>query len=354
MACAAARAAFSRGGLQMRAARFVLLTAACLALSLVSTVAVAVYTAKRLSGVYFAHWVAASNALLDCLSVAVFSGLAGPRSLQVLALDSFSAINSYTDDQMQAFYEEYLEYLDRARVKWVLCGYLRRLAAAGKAMPRYQEVSSYQAVVGSSGFPLLRDGLKHRFVLSHPWLSKEHPDPQGAKLKLLVHQLDMLQASDSDGVFIDYMSLPQHDKQNLDLQRLELEQRFPKPGQHPAVRTEAEEAQFKQALSAMEQIYSVGKTPVIVLPMDNLVETGKEYISRGWCFLEFCLAMSFDNIANAEVHEPVRRLIVDVRNMKGDTVHGFRKAFKSTHFTNKGDADVVLRLFENTLNLGSA
>eukprot|EP00959_Pyramimonas_sp_CCMP1952_P394706 8269849-Pyramimonas_sp.AAC.1 len=59
----------------------------------------------------------------------------------------------------------------------------------------------------------------------------------------------------------------------------------------------------------MEQIYSIGKTQVIVLPMDTAVEKGREYISRGWCFLEFCLSMSFGNIANAGIHEPVRRLI---------------------------------------------
>eukprot|EP00959_Pyramimonas_sp_CCMP1952_P064732 1351425-Pyramimonas_sp.AAC.1 len=58
-------------------------------------------------------------------------------------------------------------------------------------------------------------------------------------------------------------------------------QRMPKPGEHPAVRTEVEEVQFKVALSAMEQIYSIGNTPVIVLPMDSCVETGREYISRG-------------------------------------------------------------------------
>lgn len=123
---------------------------------------------------------------------------------------------------------------------------------------------------------------------------------------------------------------------------------------HPAVRTEAEEAQFRMALSAMEQIFSVGKTPVIVLPMDGVVEKGREYMSRGWCLLEFCLAMSFENIGNAGIHEPVRRQMVDTKYMNGDTVDGFRRAFAKSHFTKRGDADVVLKLFENTLNLASS
>ena len=103
----------------------------------------------------------------------------------------------------------------------------------------------------------------------------------------------------------------------------------------------------------MEQIYSIGKTPVIVLPMNGDVDIGREYISRGCCLLEFCLSMVFDNITNATIHEPVRRLTEYVEAMNGHTIEGFREAFKLTHFTNKGDADVVLKLFENTLNLAS-
>ncbi|CAK0882362.1 unnamed protein product, partial [Prorocentrum cordatum] len=340
------------GGAQWRAACFVRLTAAGLAVSSASAVLTMWYSMA--SHNVFSNGVSAADAFIDCLMVALFSGLVGPASVRVLARDAFSAINSYTDDQLQAFYEKYLEYLDSAEVRWVRCGYLRDLAASGSVMPRCQEVPDEQVFIGSSGFPLLRNGEKDRFVLSHPWLSKEHPDPTGSKLRLLVHQLDMLHASDAHAIFIDYMSLPQNDKRSPELQRLEREQKTPKPGSHPAVRTQAEEARFKKALSAMELIYSVGKTPVIVLPMGSSVETGREYISRGWCFLEFCLSMSFDNIANADIHYPVRCLMADVKNMKGDTVDGFREAFKSTHFTNKGDADVVLALFEHTLNLASS
>merc|ERR1711920_427902 len=136
------------------------------------------------------------------------------------------------------------------------------------------------------------------------------------------------------GAFIDYMSLPQNDKLNPELQRS---------------RSVAEEALFKEALSAMEQVYSVGATPVIVLPMDGAVDEGREYISRGWCFLEFCLALSFGNVANAHIHPPVQHLVDGVKARRGDTVEGFRSAFALTHFTNKGDAGVVLGLFENTL-----
>merc|ERR1719189_2788659 len=96
-------------------------------------------------------------------------------------------------------------------------------------------------------------------------------------------------------------------------------------------------------------MYSIGKIPVVVLPMEKVVEEGREYISRGWCLLEFCLALSFDNIANAEIHPPVSRLIDEMKAYRADTVEGFRAVFEHAHFTESGDNDVVLKLFKNTL-----
>jgi len=151
-------------------------------------------------------------------------------------------------------------------------------------------------------------------------------------------------------VFIDYMGLPQNDKQHPEYQSLEREGRVPKPGEHPAVRTVAEEALFQKALSSMELMYSMGNTPVIVLPMDDELDTGHEYLARGWCFFEFSLAFSFGTIGNADFHAPVNTMLTRAADLKVDTVDGFQKGFKSTRFTNKGDQTTVFNLFEQTLN----
>ena len=66
----------------------------------------------------------------------------------------------------------------------------------------------HEAVIGRSGFPDDKDDPKHRFVLSHPWLSKEHPDPSGAKLQMLVGQLDLLGALDDDAAGASYCVAP--------------------------------------------------------------------------------------------------------------------------------------------------
>ena len=143
--------------------------------------------------------------------------------------------------------------------------------------------------------------------------------------------------------------LPQHNAQDPDFERLEQENNWPKPGEHPAVRTEADEALFKKALGSMELIYSMSHTPVIVLPMDDKVAPGTEYLSRGWRFFEFCLTFSFGNIRNADIHPPVEEMRRKVAELRSDTVEGFQKGFRATHFTSKGDAAVVSKLFKQTL-----
>lgn len=167
---------------------------------------------------------------------------------------------------------------------------------------------------------------------------------------MLVDQLEAVGAEDDDAVFFDFLSVPQHDGQDAELQRLEKEGKWPAPGEHPAVRTVHEEASFKKALSAMGTIYSIANVPVIILPMENEVDAGRDYISRGWCFLEYSLALSFGTIANAEFSPEVQRLKDIVVDMDVTTIEGFRSAFKKTHFTHSGDQEVVLRLFEQTLN----
>mmetsp|Transcript_10332 Transcript_10332/g.27436 ORF Transcript_10332/g.27436 Transcript_10332/m.27436 type:complete len:173 (+) Transcript_10332:2-520(+) len=169
---------------------------------------------------------------------------------------------------------------------------------------------------------------------------------------MLAQQLDLLGASDSDAIFIDYMGLPQNNKLHPEYAGFEREGgSVPKPGEHPAVRTVEEEKLFKRALGSMELLYSVAKVPVIVLPMDDaFADANFQYISRGWCFFEFSLAFSFGTIGNADFHAPVNTMLTRAADLKVDTVDGFQKGFKSTRFTNKGDQTTVFNLFEQTLN----
>ncbi|CAK0891488.1 unnamed protein product [Prorocentrum cordatum] len=352
----AARSARGGPAEAARAARWVRWTAALVAASLLLSCVEAVFVSARGFTSYIGDWshartwATAINNVSNCLQVALLSGLAGTGSLRRVVLDAFESINTYTAEELQDRYEQFLLYLDDAQVKWIRCGFLRQIAARGCTMVRCQEVPPTEAVIGQIGFPMERDAPKHRFVVSHPWLSEKHPDLAGVTLRRLVEQLDISGADDGDAVFIDFMSLPQHDMQNLELQQLERDMRWPNPGEHAAVRTEAEEDLFKTALSGMELLFSVSNVLVLVLPMDDYVERGKEYITRSWCFLELCLAVSFHNIANAAIHEQARKAVLRVKYLRGHTVEGFRAGLKRTRFTKKGDGGVVLELFERTVS----
>ncbi|CAK0792697.1 unnamed protein product [Prorocentrum cordatum] len=156
-------------------------------------------------------------------------------------------------------------------------------------------------------------------------------------------------AADQDGVFRDYLSMPQHDGADAELQRLEEEGSWPAPGMHLAVRSAEEDATFHNALGSMSMVYSTSSVPVVVLPMEGLSE--RSYIDRGWCYLEFCLALSFGIICNEEIHVSVKRLCREAYVQQANTVDGFRQCFESTTFTHNGDAGVVMNLFESTVNM---
>ncbi|CAK0846678.1 unnamed protein product [Prorocentrum cordatum] len=352
MAASAAFAIRSTSRSQKHAGAYVALTFVAVFGSFISTMVCAVFYFESDPETSRPDSAAAAfvDTIMDCFGVVMFSGLVGPARLQAMAQTAFVAINAFSDDQLQDFYLQFLDYFDEAQIKWIKCGYLRRLSAAGSIMVRCQDVPLNEVIMGSAGFPALRTHTKGRFVVSHPWLSKHHPDPDGSKLRCLVDQLDAIGAADQDGVFMDFLSTPQHNGADAELQLLEEEGSWPAPGTHPAVRSAEEDALFSKALDSMSMMYSTSSVPVIVLPMEGLC-LEKPYIDRGWCYFEFCLALSFGIICNEEIHVSVKRLCREAFVQQANTVGGFRQCFGCKMFTYNGDADVVMKLFERTVNM---
>ncbi|CAK0808118.1 unnamed protein product [Prorocentrum cordatum] len=350
MAASAAFAIRSTSRSQRHAGAYVALTVVALVGSFTSTMVCVVFYFESEPDTPRSDSSAAAfvDAMMDCFGVVMFSGLVGPARLQVLSQTAFAAINAFSDDQLQDFYLQFLDYLDEAQIKWIKCGYLRRLSSAGSIVVRCQNVPLNEVIIGSAGFPILRTHKKSRFVVSYPWLSKHHPDPDGSTLRCLVDQLDAMGAADEDGVFMDYLSMPQHDGADAELQRLEEESSWPAPGTHRAVRSAEEDAIFNKALGSMSMMFSTSSVPVVVLPMEGLSE--RAYIDRGWCYLEFCLALSFGIICNEEIHVSVKKLCKKAYVQQANTVDGFMQCFESKTFTYNGDAGVVMNLFESTVN----
>lgn len=75
------------------------------------------------------------------------------------------------------------------------------------------------ALLGGTHYTLRakRDNFEGRpFIISHSWLSKAHPDPDGVRLHELVAEFDRLGASDEDYFFFDFCCMPQHDQEHCD------------------------------------------------------------------------------------------------------------------------------------------
>lgn len=206
------------------------------------------------------------------------------------------------------------DVLATCRVTLLKVVYLRMLAKEKKRLPRCQDVPqedegfydlrARMAVRGEA----LRRYVTHAdvYVVSHPWLSVEHPDPAGSRLEELVEELDYLRAKDNDLVFIDYCSLPQVDQLDKEY-RQSILQGQPLASDHRALRTPEEEADFRRAISQMDVIYSSMTSKVLIFPSvhelsEDLdpVYTKKRprYRFRGWCCFEYAIAHHFGRIVN--------------------------------------------------------
>mmetsp|Transcript_20079 Transcript_20079/g.55947 ORF Transcript_20079/g.55947 Transcript_20079/m.55947 type:complete len:658 (-) Transcript_20079:68-2041(-) len=148
-------------------------------------------------------------------------------------------------------------------------------------------------------------GASDLFVVSHAWLTKEHPDPTGVRLEELVEELQRLEASSSDLVFLDFFSLPQVDSVHPEaLLAAKLGRAL--PPRHEALRTELQERDYQAAVAHMDMIYGSDKSKVIVLPelhdMDELephfTRNMLQFKNRGWCCFEFAVARHFGTIVN--------------------------------------------------------
>mmetsp|Transcript_138157 Transcript_138157/g.350151 ORF Transcript_138157/g.350151 Transcript_138157/m.350151 type:complete len:553 (-) Transcript_138157:31-1689(-) len=235
-------------------------------------------------------------------------------------------------------------------------GYLRRLAQQRARLPRWQDLPldhpeglrDFRACSVLRGEELRRQlqGASELFVVSHAWLSAEHPDPFGSRLQELVEEFAVLRAKDCDLVFVDFCSLPQVDKLHEEYRRAHRQGRA-LPADHQALRTPSQEACFQKALARMDLIFASGISKVVVLPdlldldemEDPYTPCRLEYHQRGWCCFEFAVALHFDRIVS-EVPKKLRAF--DPLSLP-DMVHAGKVRFLVPH-----DTDKVLSVFERT------
>lgn len=253
------------------------------------------------------------------------------------------------------------EVFASCNIALVKVGHLRALARQGKRLPRCQDLllkeqngpQGLQTSVVVRGEELKRQLRSVEvYVVSHAWLAIEHPDPLGSRLEELVEELDYLRAKNSDLAFIDYCSLPQIDKTNVEYRRAARRGEV-LGANHAAMRSPEQEKDLQAAIAQMDVIYGSGIVKVVVLPsihnvdeMDKSIFTRNErrYRRRGWCCLEFAVAQTFNRIVNEMPKElegfdpsPLEELVEggEVKFLCIEDKAKVLKLFRRTYYTAK-------------------
>jgi len=250
---------------------------------------------------------------------------------------------------------DFIEYMDTSKIAWIKVGYLRDLQRQEKKFVRRQELPEGKYVKSEASL-LAKTGL--RFVVSHPWLAREHPDPEGLQLRALVEELRQKKARDDDLVFISYSSMYQHDHRDKGLQELKdairrgekKKEDLPKPGTHPSVRTPEQQTEFNAGLKDMWRLYCNRRFNVLALPdVPGTAANPNPYINRGWCYLESSLSYLNRTLSNKE-NPKVRDLLAHMPADPDD----FENQLKDKVFTSGDKRDVedqFKRVFQDKKNL---
>jgi len=248
----------------------------------------------------------------------------------------FSALHMIVAQSLCLSSEQWLskrgwsKYIQKAQIRWVRVGAFRRWNREGLPIPRAQELSDCDFVVGGSS--------PGRLIISHVWRAPEHPDPHGHGLRELVDEFDRLEVMDEELVFYDYCSLFQDDKQDPDWGRF----KHKPPQGHPRtyLRTREQCALFENAVAQMHLLYSRGFGRVLVMPQapDNV----RPYADRGWCFFELMACTSSGRLANADNCD-VAAVLEETQMPMG--FFRYMRQFRSKHFTGRGDGKLVFRLY---------
>ena len=155
-----------------------------------------------------------------------------------------------------------------APIRLLRAGFLIELHKAGIRLPRRQDVPSHGFWNKTIDFKTVI------VVVSYPWLSSAHPDPDGYHLAVLAPLLSVfmrymkgnsLLPDEDVAVFIDYASLFQDE------------------------RTVSELEAFRAGLKSMNLLYAHLRTSVWCLT--RLPDGApRPYMSRGWCRLEWLIS----------------------------------------------------------------
>ena len=128
-------------------------------------------------------------------------------------------------------------------------------------------------------------------AVSHKWVRKNHPDPDGSKLAALKQKLEPYRGTNT-GVFVDFFCLKQHntfeadDGTIIEVKRSEAEEKEVSTVCDRSVvcGVECVCVQFRQQLNDMNLVYFMADDFVLLPSLYH------DYLSSSWCVFEAILA----------------------------------------------------------------
>ena len=157
---------------------------------------------------------------------------------------------------------------EQGAIAFVRAGYLKELHKRGHRMQRRQDVHPQHFLTAEE---VRKQAL---FSVSYKWMSPDHPDPRGVHLERLVHVLADEKADDDDGVFLDFSSM------------------------HQRPRDELQQALFVKGQQIMIAFQSNFRVACIVLPDVPPDVPGASFWQSGWRYQEFLMISMCQRIVN--------------------------------------------------------
>jgi len=213
-------------------------------------------------------------------------------------------------------------------------------------LPRRQDLPA-EAFLNSTAF---QHGVSDVVALSHMWLSRGHPDPDGTTLAMVKRGIQLLLKSKKYGIFWDYASLYQKSLNQTS-------------------RNPHERKIFKEALNGIPYLYMHRNTDVFVVTQfpDTLPKGGRNlipYKRRGWTFAEFSWAGLAEYGWQRKTYDlSVLGKPLDGKKASSEALEAakqtrtgpmtpatFEAHAKDLHFTNgKRDRDIVTKIYKDAV-----
>mmetsp|Transcript_12550 Transcript_12550/g.43571 ORF Transcript_12550/g.43571 Transcript_12550/m.43571 type:complete len:473 (-) Transcript_12550:238-1656(-) len=249
------------------------------------------------------------------------------------------------------------EFCWDADIAWVHSGWLIELYERGGRLPRRQDMPEEALVpyhelhgfLAHKGDWMEGDKLRENassndstqvrcIAVSHGWLSREHPDPDGVHLEELVKYGGRNERNTFGGkplksgyaVFFDFVSM------------------------HQQPRTPEEDERFKFGLASMHYIYGHKQVRVATLrSVHDGASNPVEYTRRGWCFFEQHVARLGFN-ADTYMAERNGGSASDTFQNPPLTIDAFNKQLAECAFSSAYDNGVVVDMYAAMFELAKS